>query len=226
MAEPGSQLSIVEVGGGTGTLARDVLDHVRSAAPQSYAECSYTSVEISPQLAQVQQHTVADMAGHASHYKVLDCRKIREDVKLLSGKMQTSEPAFKWRSKLKTCSRMECSWTVNVSLPLQDPLTYSSSCLQVECRDAGDLAGWDIHTDLTFILMMEVLDNCPHDRVHRNQDTGEWQQTHVLEETSQVRLAPWSLSEILKRRRGVCFLQKVPAHCADIGWATCPQRSR
>ena len=71
MAEPGSKLSIVEIGGGTGTLARDVLDHVRSAAPQSYAECSYTSVEISPQLAQVQQHTVADTASHASHYEVL-----------------------------------------------------------------------------------------------------------------------------------------------------------
>ena len=72
MAEPGSKLSILEIGGGTGTLARDVLDHVRSAAPQSYAECSYTSVEISPQLAQVQQHTVADTAGHASHYQVLN----------------------------------------------------------------------------------------------------------------------------------------------------------
>ena len=71
MAEPGSKLSIVEIGGGTGTLARDVLDHVRSAAPQSYAECSYTSVEISPQLAQVQQHTVADIASHASCYEVL-----------------------------------------------------------------------------------------------------------------------------------------------------------
>ena len=71
VAEPGSKLCILEVGGGTGTLARDVLDHVRSAAPRSYAECSYTSVEISPQLAQVQQHTVADTASHAPHYKVL-----------------------------------------------------------------------------------------------------------------------------------------------------------
>ena len=72
MAEPGSKLSIFEIGGGTGTLARDVLDHVRSAAPHSYAECSYTSVEISPQLAQVQQRTVADKASHASRYEVLN----------------------------------------------------------------------------------------------------------------------------------------------------------
>ncbi|CAL5218657.1 g361 [Coccomyxa viridis] len=126
MAEPGSKLSIVEIGGGTGTLARDVLDHVRSAAPQSYAECSYTSVEISPQLAQVQQHTVADIASHAS-------------------------------------------------------------CYEVECRDAGDPAGWSSTPDLTFILMMEVLDNCPHDRIHRSASSGDWQQTHVVEDTSQSR---------------------------------------
>ena len=71
MAEPGTRLNILEIGGGTGTLARDVLNHVRSAAPHSYAECSYTSVEISSHLAEIQQHTVACAAGHASHYKVL-----------------------------------------------------------------------------------------------------------------------------------------------------------
>ena len=75
---------------------------------------------------------------------------------------------------------------VNVSLHLQMALESSLFCLQVECRDAGELAGWHTQSDLTFILMMEVLDNCPHDRVHRDQTTGQWQQTHVLEEPSQV----------------------------------------
>ena len=70
MAEPGSTLNILEVGGGTGTLARDVLDHLRDAAPASYAQCSYTSVEISPQLADVQTRTVSDKAGHGCHYQV------------------------------------------------------------------------------------------------------------------------------------------------------------
>ena len=93
MAEPGSKLSIVEIGGGTGTLARDVLDHIRSAAPQSYAACSYTSVEISPQLAQAQQRTVAETAGHASRYEVLGCPTIRgEGRATLLVAMQTSEP--------------------------------------------------------------------------------------------------------------------------------------
>ena len=70
MAEPGSSLNITEVGGGTGTLARDVLDHLRAAAPASYAQCSYTSVEISPQLADVQKRTVSETAGHGSLYQV------------------------------------------------------------------------------------------------------------------------------------------------------------
>lgn len=69
MAEPGERLGIIEIGGGTGTLARDILNHVRSAAPASYAECSYTSVEISPQLAAVQKHAVSDIAGHGSRFQ-------------------------------------------------------------------------------------------------------------------------------------------------------------
>ena len=70
MADPGSRLNILEIGGGTGTLARDILSHVQTAAPQTYAECSYTSVEISPQLAEVQQRAVSDTAGHGSRYQV------------------------------------------------------------------------------------------------------------------------------------------------------------
>lgn len=65
-----------------------------------------------------------------------------------------------------------------------------SFCLQVECRDAGDPAGWSSTPDLTFILMMEVLDNCPHDRIHRSASSGDWQQTHVVGDTSQVSSKP------------------------------------
>lgn len=60
-------------------------------------------------------------------------------------------------------------------------------CLQVECRDAEDLAGWNSSSDLTFILMMEVLDNSPHDRIHKDSHTGEWLQTHVLDSSGQVK---------------------------------------
>ena len=53
--------------------------------------------------------------------------------------------------------------------------------MQVECRDAGDPMGWSQSADLCFVLMMEVLDNCPHDRIHRDPSSGDWQQACVIE---------------------------------------------
>ncbi len=53
----------------------------------------------------------------------------------------------------------------------------------MECRDAADLRGWDSSKgdDPCFLLLMEVLDNCPHDRVHRESPSHPWLQTAVRE---------------------------------------------
>ena len=67
VAEP---LRVFEIGGGTGTLARDILDHVRSAAPGVYDRMEYCAVEISPRLARLQAATVADNGGHGEHFRV------------------------------------------------------------------------------------------------------------------------------------------------------------
>jgi hypothetical protein len=59
--------------------------------------------------------------------------------------------------------------------------------VQVECRDAADLQGWSSSSgneEACFILMMEVLDNCPHDRVHRESGSSPWMQTAVVEHAS------------------------------------------
>ena len=56
--------------------------------------------------------------------------------------------------------------------------------LQVECRDAGELAGWqatnNVGEEPCVVLAMEVLDNCPHDRVCRAGPSQPWQQTAVV----------------------------------------------
>ncbi len=70
MAEPGTPLRIFEIGGGTGTLARDILDHLRDSVPDVYREVNYCMVEISPVLAQLQERTVADVGGHSDHFQV------------------------------------------------------------------------------------------------------------------------------------------------------------
>lgn len=70
MAEPGTPLRIFEVGGGTGTLARDILDHLRGSVPDVYRDVDYRMVEISPVLAQLQERNVADVGGHSDHFQV------------------------------------------------------------------------------------------------------------------------------------------------------------
>ncbi|BDA44160.1 hypothetical protein COCOBI_05-3440 [Coccomyxa sp. Obi] len=122
MAAPGTPLRIFEIGGGTGTLARDILDHLRASVPDVYREVDYRMVEISPILAKLQERTVAHVGGHSDHF-------------------------------------------------------------QVECRDAADLHGWESSKgdDPCFLLLLEVLDNCPHDRVHRGSPSQPWLQTAIRE---------------------------------------------
>lgn len=102
VASPGEALRIWEIGGGTGTLARDVLDRIRRCAPDAYRHTSYTSVEVSRQLADLQLAKVAQ-AGHEN--------------------------------------------------------------FSVQCRDALGPQGWGSCSHPCFVVMMEVLDNLPHDRV-------------------------------------------------------------
>lgn len=59
----GAPLVVYEVGGGTGTNAKHILDYVKTSAPQLYRSLSYTILEISPTLS-VKQTAV--LAPHAS----------------------------------------------------------------------------------------------------------------------------------------------------------------
>lgn len=54
----GDPLRIVEIGGGTGTLSRDVLEWLRQHHEDVYASCRYTSIEISSNLAEMQENRV------------------------------------------------------------------------------------------------------------------------------------------------------------------------
>ena len=64
--DPSYPLKVYELGGGMGTCAVGVLDHIRKEAPEVYGRMSYTSVEISPNLAKCQEHAVGHVAGHGS----------------------------------------------------------------------------------------------------------------------------------------------------------------
>ncbi|CAI5976861.1 unnamed protein product, partial [Closterium sp. NIES-64] len=59
---PTKPLKMYEVGGGGGTLARNILDRLKAKAPAVYRHCRYTSVEISPALARRQRERITGYA--------------------------------------------------------------------------------------------------------------------------------------------------------------------
>uniref|UniRef100_A0A1D2AF11 Protein arginine methyltransferase NDUFAF7 n=1 Tax=Auxenochlorella protothecoides TaxID=3075 RepID=A0A1D2AF11_AUXPR len=63
-------LRIFEIGGGTGTLAQNVLDHLRANHPSIYADCRYSIVEISAALAATQAARLGADSGHARRFDV------------------------------------------------------------------------------------------------------------------------------------------------------------
>ncbi|XP_010475158.1 PREDICTED: uncharacterized protein LOC104754633 [Camelina sativa] len=113
-------LKIYEIGGGSGTCAKGVLDYIMLNAPERiYNNMSYISVEISPSLAKIQKETVAQVGSHLSKFRV-------------------------------------------------------------ECRDASDLSGWkNVEQQPCWVIMLEVLDNLPHDLVYSKSQISPWMEVLV-----------------------------------------------
>eukprot|EP00892_Ulva_mutabilis_P008608 jgi/Ulvmu1/6119/UM027_0097.1 len=70
---PSHPLTIVEVGGGQGTLAKGILDFLHEKHPKLYAEASYTAIDASPHLVEV-QHRRLKKHGTAFQAVVGDAR--------------------------------------------------------------------------------------------------------------------------------------------------------
>ncbi|CAH8251188.1 unnamed protein product [Arabidopsis lyrata] len=113
-------LKIYEIGGGSGTCAKGVLDYIMLNAPERiYNNMSYTSIEISPSLAKIQKETVAQVGSHLSKFRV-------------------------------------------------------------ECRDASNLSGWkNVEQQPCWVIMLEVLDNLPHDLVYSKSQVSPWMEVLV-----------------------------------------------
>ncbi|GAV67676.1 Methyltransf_28 domain-containing protein [Cephalotus follicularis] len=64
-------LKIYEIGGGSGTCAKGILDYMKLNAPERvYNSMTYTSVEISPSLAELQKETVGEVHSHLTKFRV------------------------------------------------------------------------------------------------------------------------------------------------------------
>ncbi|KAG1330828.1 Protein arginine methyltransferase NDUFAF7 [Cocos nucifera] len=108
-------LKIFEIGGGSGTCAKCILDYMMLNAPAKvYNNMTYISIEISPSLAERQLETVGEVQSHLSRYKV-------------------------------------------------------------ECHDATDRSGWGpVDPQPCWVIMLEVLDNLPHDLVYSPNQVSPW----------------------------------------------------
>ncbi|MED6205201.1 hypothetical protein PIB30_015764 [Stylosanthes scabra] len=113
-------LKIYEIGGGSGTCAKGIMDYIMlNAPPKVYNSMTYTSVEISPSLAEVQRETVSEVRSHIPKFRV-------------------------------------------------------------ECRDAADRRGWgDVEKQPCWVIMLEVLDNLPHDLVYSENQVSPWMEVWV-----------------------------------------------
>ncbi|CAH2038900.1 unnamed protein product [Thlaspi arvense] len=135
-------LKIYEIGGGSGTCAKGVLDYIMLNAPERiYNNMSYTSIEISPSLAKIQKETVAQVGSHLSKFRV-ECR----DASDLSG------------------------WSEVLSLPhVADFVCYLVE--NVKLRNVEQQPCW--------VIMLEVLDNLPHDLVYSESQVSPWMEVLV-----------------------------------------------
>ncbi|KDP39374.1 hypothetical protein JCGZ_01131 [Jatropha curcas] len=113
-------LKIYEIGGGSGTCAKGIMDYIMLNAPaRVYNSMTYTSVEISPSLAEIQKETVGEIRSHLSKFRV-------------------------------------------------------------ECRDAADRSGWgDVEQQPCWVIMLEVLDNLPHDLIYSENQVFPWKEVWI-----------------------------------------------
>uniref|UniRef100_A0A0R0G0E9 Protein arginine methyltransferase NDUFAF7 n=1 Tax=Glycine max TaxID=3847 RepID=A0A0R0G0E9_SOYBN len=113
-------LKIYEIGGGSGTCAKGIMDYIMLNAPAKvYNSMTYISVEISPSLAEVQRETVGEVRSHIPKFRV-------------------------------------------------------------ECRDAADRIGWgQVEQQPCWVIMLEVLDNLPHDLIYAENQISSWMEVWV-----------------------------------------------
>ncbi|XP_059632177.1 protein arginine methyltransferase NDUFAF7 homolog, mitochondrial isoform X2 [Cornus florida] len=123
-------LRIYEIGGGSGTCAKGIMDYIMLNAPtRVYNNMTYISVEISSSLAKKQIETVGEVGSHLSKFRV-------------------------------------------------------------ECRDAADRSGWgDAEQQPCWVIMLEVLDNLPHDLIYSENQVSPWMEVWVEKQHDRSQLS-------------------------------------
>ncbi|KAL0281906.1 UNVERIFIED_CONTAM: hypothetical protein Sangu_2983800 [Sesamum angustifolium] len=56
---------------------------------------------------------------------------------------------------------------------------YENMSYMVECRDAADANGWGLEQQPCWVIMLEVLDNLPHDLIYSKDQVSRWMEVWV-----------------------------------------------
>ena len=149
-AEPPPQqqqlLRIYELGGGTGTLALNVLDWLRERHPAAYALTRYRCLDISPPLAAAQAARVRGDGGHAP-----------PQVGVWE---QDGADGEAWARNLGADAEGEAR--AALGRREGDASEHAAAGAVAGATAAAGAAGGG--QDHGFVVMCEVLDNLPHDR--------------------------------------------------------------
>ncbi|URD77126.1 hypothetical protein MUK42_05734 [Musa troglodytarum] len=195
-------LKIYEIGGGSGTCAKCIMDYMMLNAPAKvYNNMTYVSVEISQSLAKKQLQTVGEVQSHLSKFRVE-----RRDATDRSGwgKMVIfHDPFSSWGKFLLPFGILSIFFaSKRISLPElynhMSPMwpTLFLSCLKLDNHvdyasktTHGNQVQRIPHTECLahlfyyvgngdhepcWVIMLEVLDNLPHDLVYSPNQVSPW----------------------------------------------------
>ncbi|KAF7132288.1 hypothetical protein RHSIM_Rhsim09G0055700 [Rhododendron simsii] len=202
---------IYEIGGGSGTCAKGIMDYIMLNAPtRVYSNMTYISVEISSSLAKKQLETVGEVHTHLSKFRV-ECRDAADQ----SG----------WGMRKKYAVMLRTRW---LSFSEKLDVARLSSKLCLADNDAGHWGSshGDADQQPCWVIMLEVLDNLPHDLIYSENQVSPWMEVWVEKqhERSELSESYKPLQDPLIRRcLEIIDLDK--DNTTQGGWATSTTRN-
>ncbi|KAF5942025.1 hypothetical protein HYC85_019667 [Camellia sinensis] len=198
-------LKIYEIGGGSGTCAKGIMDYIMLNAPtRVYNNMTYMTLGIEPAVSSGEVCSgVRGVKG--KNIKV----KVSEQKGVVSSQYRIS--LAYWRSRTLVASGYKRSYcgcapfkaVYRRSVEISSSLTKKQletvgqvqshlSKFRVECRDAADKNGWgigNVDQQPCWVIMLEVLDNLPHDLIYSENQVLPWMEVWVEKQHDRSELA-------------------------------------
>lgn len=134
------KIHIVEIGGGRGTNALCILDHLEREFPDIYRRCRYTMMDASPTLLQLQKKIIMNGNNNISgHDQIVDFRHI-DMMDVAEGRLHLLEKSDEI--------------TVLLAMEVLDNLPHDKISI---CSKSGRILQTEVHQDIECPEMKEIL---------------------------------------------------------------------